>query len=206
MTVTDRITGNTGRGFVVHGGYILTAAHCVPWDCQGGMALDKPFSINVITANNITLTGHVVAVEPVSDIAVIGSPDDRFPGIARSFESFTETAEALMLCADEFPLDEEFPVHIFTRLAEWLPGKAAQQKKRSILSVTTAPTVPDGTSGSAIVNDKGEVVGVVSNSSELVSGGSATQEPGDGTCARPCQALPVWLWRAIKVAENEARP
>ena len=195
---------NAGRGFLVQGGYILTAAHCVPWSGDGRMPLGDFFLVKIITADGSRLTGQVVAVEPVSDIAVIGSPDDQtFYKEAVAFDEFAESVQGLPLCGDEFPFGQDFPIYIFTHLGTWLSGKANQWADNApTLGVETDQGIVGGTSGSAIVNDCGEVVAVVST-----FGGVPTRE-GKSECAdtgsnpRPCQSLPVWVWRAIKAAES----
>jgi S1-C subfamily serine protease len=198
--INDEEAGSKGRGFVVPGSYIVTAAHCVPWSVEGLMALDDYFLVKIITADGIRLTGQVVAVEPVSDIAVIGSPDNQtFIEEAEAFDKFVASVKGLPLCSDEFASCQKVLVHILTHSGEWLSGHSSQWGDNApTLYVETDPTIPAGTSGSAIVNDCGAVVGVVSNSSE-----SEGTTAGCGTCARPCQSLPVWLWRAIKAAETE---
>jgi S1-C subfamily serine protease len=199
----DEESGPIGQGFLVHGGYILTAAHCVPWSGEGQMPLGEYFLVTVIAADGRRLTGQVVAVEPVSDIAVIGSPDGQtFSSQATDFDNYLESTEGLILCKDDFPFGAGFPVQIYTHTAEWISGEATQWGENvPTLSFETKPPVVAGTSGSAIVNDRGEVVGVVSSASETAEE-AGDSDVYDGTCARPCQSLPVWLWRAIKSAEK----
>jgi S1-C subfamily serine protease len=202
--INDKEAGSKGRGFLVHGGYILTAAPCIPWSNEGLMALDVPFLVKIITADGSQLVGQILAVEPVADIAVIGSPDSQtFYEASNAFDDFAESSERLILCDDEFPFGKSFPVHVFTHCGKWLSGEAVRWggENESTVCIETDPGITSGTSGSAIVNDCGEVVGVVSNSSN-----STTETAGRGTCARPCQSLPVWLWRAIKAAQEEATP
>ena len=201
--INDEKSGSKGRGFLVYGGYILTAAHCIPWSVEGLMALDVPFLVEIITADRSRLRGQVVAVEPVADIAVIGSPDNQtFYEESDAFDLFAESVRGLLLCSDEFAFGQGFPIHILTHCGEWLSGQASQWGEyAATMRVDTDPTIPSGTSGSAIVNGRGEVVGVVSNCS---SSQDEKETAGFGSCARPCQSLPVWLWRAIKAAEADA--
>jgi S1-C subfamily serine protease len=160
------------------------------------------FLVTIIAADGSRLKGQVVAVEPVSDIAVIGSLDSQdFPNEADAFDEFVDSTEGLILSADEFPFGEGFPVHIFTHKEEWISGSATQWcENAQTLFVETSPAVSGGTSGSAVLNDRGEVVGVVSTASEPAD---ETEDVGtnDGKCARPCHSLPVWVWQAIKRAE-----
>ena len=131
MTVIkDEESGNKGRGFLVHGGYVLTAAHCVPWSGEGEMPLGDRFFVTIIAADGSRLKGQVVGVEPVSDIAVIASPDGQdLPKDAEAFDRFVDSTEGLILCRDEFPFGEGFPVLIFTHKGEWISGEPAQWRK-----------------------------------------------------------------------------
>lgn len=196
--VKDREYDSKGRGFLVHGGYVLTAAHCVNWSGEGEMALGEDVAVSMIAADGSKLLGRVVAVDPVSDIAVIGSIDDATTiEEAQAFDSFVESNEGLILCKDEFPLGVEFALHIYTHKGEWISGEATQWRENTpTLSWEASPPVLGGTSGSAVVNDHGEVVGVVSTASE--SDGS-----NHGTCARPCKSLPMWVWEEIMTAESD---
>jgi S1-C subfamily serine protease len=195
----DEASDNKGRGFLVAGGYILTAAHCVPSSIDGQMALGDHYLIKIIAANGNQLTGEVVAVEPVSDIALIGMPDDQvFPDKASQFERFAESTAALHLCADEFPFGESFPIHVFTHEGAWITGMAAQWKQNAhTLHMETQPPIMGGTSGSAVFNDQGDVIGVVSTATD-----ADIDSESSGTCSRPCQSLPVWAWQTIKASES----
>ena len=157
-----------GRGFLVHGGYILTAAHLVPWGRECEMVLGFPFLVTIVTADGRRLKGEVVAVEVASDIAVIASPGhDDFREERGAFDRFAGSTEALILCKDEFPLGKSFPIHIFTHKEEWISGEATQNVEDTpTLVVETHPPVLAGTSGSTIVNDRGKVVGVASTASD----------------------------------------
>ena len=94
-------------------------------------------------------------------------------------------------------------MYVLTHRGKWISGQVTQQydQTTATLFVEMKFLVPGGTSGSAIVNGRGEVVGVVSNATESI--GDNKNESNIGTCPRPCQCLPVWLWRAIKAAEMD---
>ncbi len=199
--VNNEELGNDGRGFFVRGRYVLTAAHCIPWTSDGTMALQDSIPVTVIAADGRRLDGQVLAIEPISDIAVIGNleADDAFEGDSLEIDS----SEGLVLCDDRLT-DEKFLVHVFTHQREWVSGQAACfDDIRAKLSVKTEPAVPPGSSGSAIINDRGEVVGVVSAGGELKCGtADKSNSASPDIVPRPSQCLPVWLWQAIKAAEE----
>lgn len=201
VTVIHGDEADFGKGFFVPGGFILTAAHCVPWSGEGQMPLGDFFHVAIIAADGTKLTGEVIAVEVVADIAVIGVLDNQmFSKEAEVFDRFAESIHPLQMCGAEFPFGEDFPVHVMNHCGHWLSGNAAQWKENATtMVVETHPQITPGTSGSAVVNDSGEVVGVVSTLHGEEAGAICS-------CARPCQSLPVWLWRAIKTAEHELFP
>ena len=63
--INDEKSGAKGRGFLVHGGYILTAAHCIPWTLEGTMTLEDCILVTLIATDDRRLRGQVLAVEPV---------------------------------------------------------------------------------------------------------------------------------------------
>jgi hypothetical protein len=95
---TVRLSNSGGRGVLVPGGFILTAAHCVTWDHEGGMVLGDWYVERVETATGVTMLAQVYAVEPVADIAVLGGPDGQeLFDDAEAFETFTEATRPVPL-------------------------------------------------------------------------------------------------------------
>src|SRR5690242_9920977 len=92
---TVRLTAVGGQGVLVPGGYILTAAHCINWDGRGGMTNGDDYFIEPIeTRDGTKLLAGPCAVEPMSDLAVLCSPDSNEYGddwIA--FEGWCEATE-----------------------------------------------------------------------------------------------------------------
>ena len=80
----------TGQCVAFEGGLFITAAHCVDFDCTGEM-VSGDFYLNKIKTSNGKLITSTLAVEPVSDIAVLGSPDDQsFPRESVAFQKFCD--------------------------------------------------------------------------------------------------------------------
>ena len=132
------------------------------------------------------------AVEPVEDVAVLGALDA--PEHAERFEDFCKRATPLKLCDEEFALFDPFPVHVFTHEGEWVSGRAQQgQTNGTALHVAFEEPIPGGTSGSPVINNDGEVVGIIS----WVSEPNSSRQCG-GSAPRPLLTLPVWIVRQIK--------
>src|SRR5215813_2779425 len=73
---TVKISKKGGQGVLIGNGLILTAAHCIDYNCDGDMALMGEYFIEEIVAHDQTqLKVAPLAVEPCSDLAVLGALD-----------------------------------------------------------------------------------------------------------------------------------
>jgi S1-C subfamily serine protease len=177
---TVKLCDKGGQGVVVPGGYLVTAAHCVPWDGNGRMALGDPCIVSVRTKSNAQFRVAVAACDPVTDIAVLGAMDDqRCPSEAEAFESWRETVTPIAISTMIPGVDESCQVHVLTHSGEWLIASVTQYGDPAGLpngSIWIKPEaeIKGGTSGSPVVNDHGELVGIVSQSH--MSGGSPVEE------------------------------
>lgn len=189
------LTPGRGRGSLVKGSLILTAAHCVPFECYDRETKLDELRHPIIIRNTPDGDGILTkpfAVEPVEDVAVLGILDQR--EAAEQFEGFCERTTPLKLCDAEFPLFSKFPVQVFTHEGVWVSGLAQQgQTNGTALHVEFEEPIPGGTSGSPVLNNGGEVVGIISWVSEPNSNGQC-----GGSAPRPMLTLPVWIVRQIK--------
>jgi len=178
--------GGRGRGVLVSGNLILTAAHCTTFDTSGAMALDH-HRIEVIRVGRLTLKVAPYVVEPVRDIAVLGSLDNQaFFEEVEVFEAFCERTHPVPLRIEPYKIRQPFDVYILNRDGNWTKGTATFWNEDGC-SVCIEPRkkIKGGASGGPIVNDAGELVGIVSVSGET---GSLV-----GLAPFPYRALPVWI-------------
>ena len=202
--------GGTGQGVLVPGSFILTAAHCVDWDHNGPMALGDHYIQKIHTASGKDLIVSPYAVEPVSDIAVLGPPDGQvFYKESVAFEEFCENTLPVSVSTDTYDFGVWFPVSVLSHLGNWISGHAVQYPGdghvRTLHITTDEPTIC-GTSGGPIINERGEVVGVFSNAGDVATELNIEHQCGRiGPCPRPHLALPVWAWQAILKATTAAR-
>jgi hypothetical protein len=201
---TVTLLGKGGQGVLVTNGFILTAAHCISANYDGRMAQGDYF-IEEIETTRGKLKATPYAVEPVSDIAVLGPLDDQeFCDEVTQFEDFCEKTKPLRLCLKKFAWRFEFPIWIYTHKKTWIKGKAENfsiKKNPSTISIKTDKNIEGGTSGSPIINEQGELVAVVS------TGGGNLEVDHDGNFYMPISregnsplpkfALPVWLYQEI---------
>lgn len=180
-----------GQGVLVNSNLIITAAHCIDFKCEGEMALGNYF-IEEIKTNQGELKVTPLAVEPVSDLAILGSLDiQEFAKEAEDFEKFCDNTKAIQLCRSDFELFRKFRVHIYTHKGTWITGSAMQcTKDAEKLSIEPDEQIEPGTSGSPIINDSGKLVGIVSNT-------NMDADKSVGLAPRPHLALPVWVCQRI---------
>jgi len=195
MNATVRLPKG-GCGVLIPGNFILTAAHCVRFTIEGDMALGG-FYIEDITTEQGTLQVTPFAIEPVSDVAVLGALDGQtFYKECNQFEGFCENTLPVPLCLRDFEMSKPFTVCVYTHEKRWVQGEAAQwSPEATILWVEYEEQIKGGTSGSPVINEEGEIVGVVSFTNE----GAANC---NGAAARPNVALPYWVVRRI-VSQKE---
>ncbi len=221
---TVGLPDRSGQGVLVPGGLVLTAAHCIAFETTGGMALTggDEYLERVKPRTGGAIRLRVVAVEPVADIAVLGAPDGQIlHADASAFESFVAATTPVSLSADDFESETGVEVHVLTGDRAWVPGRAKRHgfgPPDGVAWIYAASRIERGTSGGPVVNEAGELVGLVSwSSGEVVStnleldrleswDGKGESEAGgggsSGRLARPYLALPCWALRHIAAAQG----
>ncbi len=197
IVTSDR--GN-GQGVLVPGGLILTAAHCVDWDHEGAMVLREDLTQEIKTAKDKALVVAPYAVEPVRDIAVFGAPDIQlFWDQYQAFDEFCESTIPVPVFSAA--PDKPFDIYIWSHEGYWINALATPTDIPGELRFEKADRpINGGTSGGPIVNDKGELVGIVSNAGGNVVPGDGSVRCFDGTFPSPHLALPGWVWNVIQRA------
>jgi len=194
---TVHLTGKGGLGVRVGGdashgtGIILTAAHCIEYDTSGGMTLGDYCLERATTHEKKEIVTQVCAVEPVSDIAVLGEPDGQeLYDEAVAFEEFCEGIHPVPISTAEPELFKHFPIFVFTHHRTWIKG-TAQLCRKDAPNLVIKAMIEAGTSGGAVVDELGNLMAIVSQSQDPPSLGSTGSGP------RPHRALPVWVWDEI---------
>lgn len=185
---------------MVEGNLIITAAHCIHWRIEGSMALGDYFIEDINTSSGEKLKVMPMAVEPVSDIAVLGPLDNQqFFDEVEEFENFCERTKPVAICQGDFELFKPVPVYIRSHRGQWIKATAKQcSRDAATLFIESEEQIEGGTSGGPIINEAGELVAIVSHSSE-------GQRGCDGLAPRPHLTLPVWVCRKILRCPTLAR-
>lgn len=198
---TVRLPDRGSQGVLVPGRFVVTAAHCVRWTETGRMGLGEPFLERVETPTGLTFQMEIVAVEAVSDVAVLGPADDQqLPDDADRFVEWAEATEPVTVAAWDPPprkpvlradgslepdAEPAVAVHVRTCDGRWLTGRAVQHGYFVIsprLGLELESPVPSGTSGGPVVDASGQLLSVVSSNS----------------ISYPLtRVLPRWIWSRV---------
>lgn len=200
---TVKLPQRGGQGVLAGDGCIITAAHCLDYDQDTGMriALEDHLHYEIETAAGEKMQVAPLVIEAASDIAVLGALDGQIypPEMIEPFETFAGRTKSVRLCRKRFirPPTEfrshiQFGVHIRTHKEAWITGKATVFRDRSsTIFIDADESIESGTSGGPVINDEGELVGVVS-----IAGGSGGVS-AHGNCPFPRWALPAWIYHRI---------
>lgn len=172
-----------GQGVLVPGGMILTAAHCVYWPND-----PANFTEEIQTHDGQTLVVRAVAVEPVADIAALSSED-------KDFKEFCNQTKPVPVSTQDFDDIMEFPVWVWSFKEQWIEAEARQNDHpEPFLWLTSSAKIEFGTSGAPIIDPAGQLVAVVSHSSDECE--------WNGRGPRPHLTLPAWILNKIESPED----
>ena len=194
------ITVGEGRGFVVeHRGehLVVTASHCLPWLPSGfGIAYSEEHAYRNMLGplgSEPTVACECLFINPIADVAVVGVPDT---------ETFSDEADgyrALLEYATPFRITEapENGRGFLPSLeGEWFECRVEWMKKvDSPLWVSKlAQSIEGGMSGSPIVSENGDAIGIVA-AFAMEKGKDAAMDKFGASNPRLTRDLPPWLLR-----------
>ena len=200
-----------GRGFIVESQdainqWIITAAHCLP-----ALPPAHPWSYTEErTYENLLgpldgermVWAECVFADPVVDIAVLAEPDNQM--LPDEWEAFLELIEKISKALRvKTPSATKLRGWLLTLENVWAPCEVDASYER--LSIREANHgIVGGMSGSPILDDKGDAIGLVSTSRGALDTVHTTAD------LAPClsEALPGWLLRRLGVCiqPSDTRP
>jgi hypothetical protein len=190
------VTVGSGRGFIVEAAgerLVITAAHCLPFLPPAQSFFEpkeRTYGPLLAPLGDVPLVRAVCRfVDPIADIAVLGSPGNPYPGNphADEYKALMEAATALSIGGSL-----RNPVNF------WIPARLLSLDGRRWFSCTIrhfggplwithpAESVRDGMAGSPIVTEIGTAIGVVCTAAAPWEGGPNP---------RLTHHLPGWLLR-----------
>ena len=184
-----RVPFGGGVGVLV-GDVILTAAHCMNYAAVGPRARDGTQVEDIETFRGCRLKTALLAVEPVYDIAVLGSLDgEDWPEQADAFQHLCQTTDAVPLARSRIQNGKRLTVSIRNRDGTWIEGSTTVLRNDLPgFYFETESEIEKGASGGPVLNQRGELVGLVSTTHE-----ENCQKLPTLWCPRPLLALPVWV-------------
>ena len=194
LTVGER------RGFVVeHRGehLVVTASHCLPWLPSGfGIAYSEEHVYRKMLGplgSAPTVACECLFVNPVDDVAVLGVPD------TQSFSDEVDAYRALLEYATPFRITEA-PENgrgfLLSLEGEWFGCQVEWMKSIDgpLWVSKLAQSIEGGMSGSPIVSENGNAIGIVAACVMEKGKDAATDEFGASN-PRLMRDLPLWLLR-----------
>jgi serine protease Do len=173
MRPRDQREDSLGSGVIVSPeGYILTNNHVV----------DGASDVRVTLSDKRQLTAKVVGTDPKTDIAVLKVDGNGFPAITIGDSSKVQVGDYALAIGDPFGVGQTVTMGIVSALNR---GNLGIEDYEDFIQ-TDAPINP-GNSGGALINDRGELVGI---NTAILSHGSGGNE-GIGF------AIPINLARSV---------
>src|SRR5216684_3858521 len=151
----DQREDSLGSGVIVSpDGYILTNNHVI----------DGATDVRVTLSDKRQLKAKVVGTDPKTDIAVLKVEGSGFPAITIADSSKVQVGDYALAIGDPFGVGQTVTMGIISALNR---GNLGIEDYENFIQ-TDAPINP-GNSGGALINDRGELVGI---NTAILSGGS----------------------------------
>lgn len=154
MTIQDLFSGRspkraqmgTGSGVIINAnGYIITNNHVI----------NNSDELSVTLNNNKTYKAEIVGSDPKTDIALLKiEPDEDLPYVTFADSDQAKIGEWVLAVGNPFNLTSTVTAGIISAKARDLSGTSSQS------FIQTDAAVNPGNSGGALVNTKGELVGI----------------------------------------------
>ena len=144
-----------GSGVVVSAdGLVLTNNHVVAGE-SGRISLRQLPAVTVALADNREIEAEIVGVDPATDLALLKIPASGLPTIAWGDSSRLKVAEWVLAIGNPFQLSQTVTLGIVSALGRTNVGISAYED-----FIQTDAAINPGNSGGALVNARGELVGI----------------------------------------------
>jgi len=199
ISVLNHQSEEIGRGVLVNGNIIITAAHLVDFECDGSMVTGSKHYIENIRTSQGDSKVTPLLVDPISDIAVLGSLYEQtlydYNGESDAFIDYCDKTKPAQLFMDDLVQMQEHPIYLYNHRRIWISGSIKWCNNYPMLSIMTKEKIECGASGSPIINKSGELVGIISASHNHSF--SETDNRYFGRSAYIKIVLPIWIMNRI---------
>jgi Do/DeqQ family serine protease len=152
---TRGVESSLGSGVIVgRDGYILTNNHVVAGE-SGRLSLDQLPDITVALADKREMTATIVGVDPTTDLALLKIDANNLPTMPWGDSSTLKVAEWVLAIGNPFQLNETVTLGIVSAVGRRNIGISAYED-----FIQTDAAINPGNSGGALVNARGELVGI----------------------------------------------
>lgn len=144
-----------GSGVIVSAdGLVLTNNHVVAGE-SGRISLSQLPAVSVALGDNREVEAKIVGVDPATDLALLKIDAGRLPTIPWGDSDQLKVAEWVLAIGNPFQLDQTVTLGIVSALGRTNVGISAYED-----FIQTDAAINPGNSGGALVNARGELVGI----------------------------------------------
>ena len=144
-----------GSGVIVSAdGLVLTNNHVVAGE-SGRLSLRQLPAVSVTLGDNREVEAQIVGVDPATDLALLKIDAGRLPTIPWGDSDQLKVAEWVLAIGNPFQLDQTVTLGIVSALGRTNVGISAYED-----FIQTDAAINPGNSGGALVNTRGELVGI----------------------------------------------
>ena len=144
-----------GSGVIVSDdGYVLTNNHVVAGE-SGRISLRQLPAVSVALADKREVEAKIVGVDPATDLALLKIAAGRLPTIPWGDSSKLKVAEWVLAIGNPFQLNQTVTLGIVSALGRTNVGISAYED-----FIQTDAAINPGNSGGALVNARGELIGI----------------------------------------------
>ena len=144
-----------GSGVIVSAdGLVLTNNHVVAGE-SGRISLSQLPAVSVALGDNREMEAKIVGVDPATDLALLKIDAGRLPTIPWGDSDQLKVAEWVLAIGNPFQLDQTVTLGIVSALGRTNVGISAYED-----FIQTDAAINPGNSGGALVNARGELVGI----------------------------------------------
>jgi Do/DeqQ family serine protease len=149
------VESSLGSGVIVSAdGYILTNNHVVAGD-SGRISLRQLPAITVALADKREMEAEIIGVDPATDLALLKIAARNLPTIPWGDSSKLKVAEWVLAIGNPYQLNQSVSLGIVSAVGRTNVGISAYED-----FIQTDAAINPGNSGGALVNARGELVGI----------------------------------------------